>query len=337
MEVQAVVRQKNNAVQLYRIVCTLIICLHHFQGAVSINLMHHGYVCVEFFFILSGYFLYNSFKKEETHSCRRYIGKRIKRLYPEYLLAAIVMVIMEIISSHELSAVKAVPEILMIQATGIFTGGYNAPCWYLSVIMFLMPVIYAALSEFENIYIKFIIPTAVVLGYTYIFNLESGLESWQVSGAIYPPVIRGFAGLNIGVFLAYIRQRGGWFKIKSPCVWGYILELLCVLCIGISIFGQENTDRLALIAFVILIAVITNEYGLSNIIKKQRLIEWGGGLSYALYLNHAAIIKVMRVIGEKLHMQNMYALIICYMLMLIIYSICTHYFCMYIQKRIYKL
>ena len=119
--------KKNYAVQVYRILCTLIICWHHFQGAVGkIEILKHGYICVEFFFILSGYFLARYFAEEETnggHSTVGYLLHRIKRLYPEYCFAAVVAILIIGIGGHKFTPVKAIAEMLMIQYLGIIGGG----------------------------------------------------------------------------------------------------------------------------------------------------------------------------------------------------------------------
>lgn len=117
----------NYTLQVYRIICTLIICWHHFQGAIGeLKIFRHGYICVEFFFILSGYFLAKKFEKEEvygSHSLGDYLLYRVKRLYPEYCFAAIVAILIIGMGAHKFSPVKAIAELLMIQYLGIIGGG----------------------------------------------------------------------------------------------------------------------------------------------------------------------------------------------------------------------
>ena len=49
-----------------------------------------GYLVVEFFFILSGYFLMDSFIRNPYRNAAQYTEKRIKKTYLEYLIAAII-------------------------------------------------------------------------------------------------------------------------------------------------------------------------------------------------------------------------------------------------------
>lgn len=49
---------KNPIIEFYRFLFMCVICLWHFRGIVPT--FHSGYLPVEFFFILSGYLLYNT-------------------------------------------------------------------------------------------------------------------------------------------------------------------------------------------------------------------------------------------------------------------------------------
>ena len=127
-------RKKNSnlSIELFRILFTFVIVIHHassFPGGVTC--LWNGYLCVEFFFILAGFFLYRSFRAEKEHSTFAYLKKRLRRLYPEYLFAALVCILVLGVLNREFDLSKAVNELLMLQNTGIFhLGGYNFPCWY---------------------------------------------------------------------------------------------------------------------------------------------------------------------------------------------------------------
>ena len=75
--------KRNYAIEFYRILFTAIICMHHIQGSVDAPLMKRGYLGVELFFVLSGYFLYRSFEREAHHSLRNYIQKDVYKRQTE--------------------------------------------------------------------------------------------------------------------------------------------------------------------------------------------------------------------------------------------------------------
>ena len=114
---------KNNAVECFRVFFTMIIVLHHGGTFLKTRLVTHGYIAVEFFFILSGYLLVTTFLRESSHSCWKYLWKRYARLYPEYIMAAIVMLAFSCLSTDRFVVEKAIPELLMLQNIGVFAGG----------------------------------------------------------------------------------------------------------------------------------------------------------------------------------------------------------------------
>ncbi|HAL58668.1 MAG TPA: hypothetical protein DCP64_04210, partial [Sarcina sp.] len=114
-------KNSNLSIELFRILFTFVIVIHHassFPGGDTC--LRHGYLCVEFFFILAGFFLYRSFRAEKEHSTFAYLKKRLRRLYPEYLFAALVCILVLGVLNREFDLSKAVNELLMLQNTGIF-------------------------------------------------------------------------------------------------------------------------------------------------------------------------------------------------------------------------
>ena len=83
--------------------------------------MTNGYIAVDFFFILSGYFLGTSLEKPLT--AFDYAKKRVQRLYPEYFVSICLSIFLYGITRGGLDIQKIIPELLLIQNSGLFTGG----------------------------------------------------------------------------------------------------------------------------------------------------------------------------------------------------------------------
>lgn len=287
--------KKNYAVQVYRILCTLIICWHHFQGAVGkIEILKHGYICVEFFFILSGYFLVRYFAEEETnggHSTVGYLLHRIKRLYPEYCFAAVVAILIIGIGGRKFTPVKAIAEMLMIQYLGIIGGGYNTPCWYISVLLCTSVLIYGMLVQNKNLYIRVIAPAMIVTGYAFIAGQSDVIEVWDTEGFIYVPLLRGFCAMSIGVLVERLtHNKNLLLKNRRTATTA---ELICLIVICIGIAAEETWDYLVIAAFAVLIFLaMTGQGGIGCFLNRERKsVNYLGDLAYTLYLNHSVISK----------------------------------------------
>ena len=81
--------ERNYSIDFLKILFALSIACGHFKGSVlSSDLI------VELFFILSGFFLVNSFYSGKYHGdALSYTASRLKRIYPYYLLAFLILFI----------------------------------------------------------------------------------------------------------------------------------------------------------------------------------------------------------------------------------------------------
>ena len=108
--------ERNYSIDFLKILFALSIACGHFKGSVlSSDLI------VELFFILSGFFLVNSFYSGKYHGdALSYTASRLKRIYPYYLLAFLILFI-SFKSADLLHPIRflsdfanAVPEVLLV-------------------------------------------------------------------------------------------------------------------------------------------------------------------------------------------------------------------------------
>lgn len=285
---------KNHAIEFYRIFLTLIICLHHSQFFIGdLRWLKQGYICVEFFFILSGVLLYQSFSKEKIHSTLSYFEKRFTRLWPEYVFAAVLEIFARGVFLHDFNLSKAFNELMMVQNTGLFRlGGYNYPCWYIPVMLFCGVIIYGMLTLWEGGYRKLLAPLSILCGYTYIWGLDTGLENWKYIGALSVPMIRGFCAMSIGVLVAILLERNKQVHL-SICI-GTLIEVVALLLVILGMVTNVSTDMLTIVAFAILVFIVFGKRSIiSNLLLNRSIWSKLSKYSYSIYLNHAIIIYVL--------------------------------------------
>ncbi len=291
-------KRKNNLIELHRIILTLVVCLHHASSLATGRLpLRRGYLAVEYFFMLSGYLLHRSFVKESEHSTLRYLGKRIRRLYPEYLLAAVVSILIYGVLGRDFDLTRAVQELLMVQNTGIFhMGGYNYPCWYIAVMMVAGVLIYGMLTVSERVYVKVIAPLVILGGYTYLTGLPDGIEEWGYVGPVSQPLLRGFCGMSAGVLISCFVRRKMQISRKPLLAMKASAGALIVL----GLFTEVSSEMLTIAAFgLLLLAAVLDEEGQRRL-AGSRLIPVMSGYCYSMYLNHAVVITVMGGLKGKM-------------------------------------
>lgn len=85
-------KERNYGVDFMRVSFMLIMSLWHFGGL--IDWLKHGYLAVDFYFALSGYYIFMSFKHKK-YSPIEYLSNRLKRFIPSYLIVLGVMIIIK--------------------------------------------------------------------------------------------------------------------------------------------------------------------------------------------------------------------------------------------------
>ena len=178
---------KLNSIEAFRFLFMLQVCIWHYKMT---NVFAHGYMAVEFFFILSGVLMFFSANKENALGTFDYTIKKVKRFAPDcLLLIAYVnlrhMILPALLGKKELDVswlLQAIPESLFLQNTGIYAGGVNFQMWYVSVLLWGGAFVYALLRYNKKLAVSVILPMVVVVGYTYIFllttTLKFAISSW---------------------------------------------------------------------------------------------------------------------------------------------------------------
>lgn len=152
------------------------------------------------FFILSGFLLTYSYKERiQGHSISfgDFMGRRLKKLYPMYIISNFVVLIIEIIH-YGPSAINLTKIIFMIMMVG---GNYNNPTWFLCALL-VCYVLYYGIVYFAKSHTQYLICIiiGVAVGYT-LLNEELGL--------IFLTAPNGMAYMNffLGCVLAEIYPR----------------------------------------------------------------------------------------------------------------------------------
>lgn len=313
------VSDKNFAIEFYRIFFTVIICMHHLQWQIDAPLMKRGYLGVEFFFALSGYFLYRSFIRETQHSLSGYIQKRVLRLYPEYIVALLPFLLLSIVKG-DFSFSRFLPEVFMIQNSGIFTStGYNYPCWYVSVLVVGGILLYQALTAIEKNYVRLWGAIFVLMTYIYLFESGSGLENWDSVGPFYLPLIRGIAGITVGILIAAIGAPK-----RNNIVLGSIAEISSVILLLIAIFTDNLDERIALIAIVVLVYVTIYRQGILSRCLNFKVFGFWGTIAYPMYLNQAIFIIAIEKLSKMIDLPSEYMWYAIMIAGLFVYSFIIH-------------
>ena len=337
--------KRNYAIDFFRMIFMIIICIHHFQGTMGIKYIQSGYLCVEFFFILSGFYLYNSFNKYKEDDGIKYTIKKIKKIYPHYILAFLFYIFFYIIRkiiNHNLDIVeiiyKSFSETLLLQNIGIFNGGFNYPLWYLSVLLLGGYLIYELLRKNKETFLKIIGPIIILFTFTLIKSKNGSIENWGIIYGLYMPLLREIADLTTGCILAWIYQEYNEkleIIIKNNKKISNIIECYVYFLLFYIIINKTEYEFYSLILFTILILYANLKISISSKFLNNKIFKNNGDLTYAMYLNHAFIIMILSFIYEHFLFKyiNIEIISVIYIFSVIVYSYFTDKFVKYLINK----
>lgn len=314
--------KRNYAIDFFRIFFTCLICMHHFQDVFNVSIIKSGYVAVEFFFILSGFLLYKSFQRNPEESAVKYTIKKLRRLYPEYLLAFSICFILNLLQKNEGWVdyiFKAVQEITLTQNIGIFKGSFNYPLWYLSVLIFGGYLLYALLKKNKKDTIHILLPAIIIFTYSILLKEGKGLENWNTINGLYIPLLRGIADMSIGILVANAVNSEYWKKLELHIKGLYVIEIISYILLGILIMLETKYEMTCIIFISILIGATQIDNSLTNRLFNRRIIGNIALLTYPMYLNHASILILVSWLYRR-GLTDKKIIIIIYFIALIVLS-----------------
>lgn len=328
-----------------RFIGCIFIILHHtginiygFHGLEWHSFLTAG-LAVEIFFVISGFLLAHSYYKnissgaDEGVLCRKYFFNRIKRLYPEYIFALLLSMLLVSLFLHHVSArTFMLNAIMMGDMGGIQTllGG----SWYVAVLFWGGCLLYNLLVLFKDKAVYFILPTISCLCLFYLVNhgnTVSGHSDIDFN-FLSKGTIRGLLGLTAGIYCyqicTFLKKANFQVKPKILSVLLFLLEAVAVALTVNAVLVRKSQDVSDFNIYFYISYIVGLLY-----FRKEKLLKflswkiWGkvADISYTVYLTHLILLEIIRVHWKQLsYMNPFYSYTIIVMMSLIFGYICYH-------------
>lgn len=295
------------SIDFIKLLFAYIIALGHFGAQLSPG----GYVTVQIFYTISGYFLATKFYKrsygnvDKKYNQIHYTIDHVKSLYPHYLFSLIVLALYRMIqqlllfflnpSYNQITTIKdflfgLIPEAFLLQNTGFFGGGINYPLWQLCGLIICGYFVYGLLCFNEKLSREMIFPASILL-IQVILNTD--IYVWGSFGPFHVPLLRAFSALCVGVLIYNFTTTSYYQTIKSK---KFIFNTISILSF-ISIFLFTNYRNIYLFTFFFAFLGFIDSNSLINKILNRKIFKHFGNFSYAIYLNHALIKFILNDYG----------------------------------------
>lgn len=303
--------KRNNALEFYRFVFVAFIFLMHFRSygnfSFDKNYFSAGYLGVEYFFILSGFFMMqrieNKFKTRQADfsaekSTVSFFVSRVKRLYPLYISALVFFLAVVKIVNHDYSLYSHIKnglsDFVMLQVF-FAKEPVNLHLWFVSGLLWGSFLAYYLALKLREKYTHIIAPL-FFLGYAgYCYYKFGKIDITCISPVFLGAFFRAFSEIGFGCTLycvcEFLKKRE-FGKIEKLAL--NVLEVILPLAIGyVAWRGHWNMlDFVGLFLICALILVTALGKGFVSKLLNNKLSGVLGSVTYAMYLNQALFIYV---------------------------------------------
>lgn len=289
-------KKRNGEIDILRAVFAIIILIYHSHIIYlkSANYFIRGYLGVEFFFLVSGYYLAKNAKTSGTSvadASVRYVFNRFFSIISIYLISLIVLCGVLIIN-RKIEVYSLFIELLKAPFNFFrFLVGagsnilYIEPEWYLSVWLGVSALLYPLLiCRYKNIF-KYGMYVLCIIGFSYNyvnFGMISNNDAYTV---IRPEMIRGFSKMVMGIAVYDVQKmiisngRSPRKNIFLTCV-KYVFYIIFVL--NAFRYGEASDDIFAF-GYLVL-AFFLSVSGFTYNVPSNKCTNYAAKFSVTLYL-----------------------------------------------------
>ncbi len=313
---------RNGKIELLRFLFCICVLLFHIQkyliGEPKLDSIRfagfpHGAMGVEFFFLLSGFFMAKSIDKKRKADPAHgdtftgaeglaFIKHKYLSVFPQHLVAfGITFLVYAVTRELSLSEtvkklIDSIPSFFLMQMTGINFTSPNHIEWYISCMLVALAVLYPLCKKHYDVFTKYYAPLGALLLFGHmIYTTKSltGVMTWN--GICYKSMLRALGEVALGT-TAYEFSKwlaGSAISPKGKLLltfaeWGcFVAAMLFVM---MTFPKKYEIYALILLFFVVSIGFSEKTYG--SEFFNNRFCQFLGKLSLPVYLGQLAAIYI---------------------------------------------
>jgi len=270
-----------------------------------------GFVCVEFFFIIAGFFW--CLNADKCKNILDFAVKKTIRMWPVLCFAIIICTILGWIKFLPLDIYANIETLLFLNgfdfniASSIHGGrGILHPTWFISILFWILILFQYMYNNFNKKNLNLIMAMFVFVLLTYQIRVHGGSTVGVAVKGVYPLipfwVTRGFYSCAIGYFIAELYKN--FYPIMENITlstkWNWILSTINCFALGTighNLFIYPTLNKhvaFLIICFVfVLILFAFNKDSVSRFFNQQKLGALGA-YSFAIYVMHAIPLELFK-------------------------------------------
>lgn len=260
---------------------------------------------VDFFFIISGFFLVYTFKHDL--SVIDFLKKKVIRLWPVAVFAICawtIIYLLGFITAEKYGTINNIFGLFMINNIGITTDiGINIQSWYVSSLMLVLIFYFYIMKYLERPIVNIIISAITLFCYSFIVHAQNGSLTGEVTtyyNVFNIGIMRAFAGCGLGYLIASSGICNNYktkYGIKVRIAFGLVeLVLIVFLVYNMCLNKMKYTnDMIFILAFVLLFLIFIKNLGLLSNIFNNHFSEFLGKYTYSIFMTHRICFAILSV------------------------------------------
>lgn len=312
--------KRNSILGLWKFIAALLILGHHANIFWSDGNYpaHGGYIYVEFFFLLSGYYFMRYLEENKAYGGGYiYVWRKIKKLFPYTTIAFIIHYILECIYSGSIKGVlktiwKLPLEILYLTNLHI-TSSRMGQLWYIAAMLFCLFLLTYIYSRYEDFYKNVLIWVFPVLWYACTYMTYHCIGN----RGVFLDLFRAAANLLLGglIYIGISKTQALPMRTNICRYMATLVEWSAFLLSVFLTYKFYRKDYDFFIVFLFIICIYIFQAGYACKIS-SRFLDWLGEISTTIYIVHITV---------RMGIQNWFSYLDLSDKYLLYYSVCLIY------------
>ena len=301
--------KKNYFIEFNRFIAILIIMGHHLSRVKAVD--YHfatGWVYVEFFFLVTGYFTARHLCRYPEENCIDYTLAKFKRLIGIAWLAIVSEYMLELSITFIVDKNRGLPVLLsylkdlpfeMMMIGSSYKTPSLVPVWYLSALFIVFPL-FCLFYQIKNKQLRHTLEVLIPLVY---YGYAGIYDNWR-----FPlNLIRAFSCLLLGAFIFDFGRKIIAVLHRRFSEAGYTaLQLICLIIPVLACwYNTVEYHRVVVLCFMIVMTITAGDRGIK---LKHGIFGLLGEITMPIYLFHWVVAMFIGAYLEALG-QNLRILI----------------------------
>lgn len=322
--------KRNGKVEVLRFIFAILIVFFHAQkhylyvdeSRLNLAFCKRGYIGVEFFFLIAGFFMAKSiykrthdaqgnwiFLNEETYDLGvetiQYTWRKVKAIFPWHIVSFAIMFMVCMYTQEEgyslrkfcLRLYECIPNIFLFSKMGFNWGNLNRVEWYICCMIFAIMILYLICRRYYSMFVHVIAPVGGLFLLGYIienYGTVTGSSNWN--GFVYICMLRAIAEIALGTVtfeIARVISQRDYSKYQRMGLTFLEAGSFIFVLLFIMSTMEKKYEIYAIFAIMILISVILSEQVYGNDLFDNKISYFLGKASLPIYLSQVLPLDIV--------------------------------------------